>query len=221
MGSVMLWAMPNGNALLSTIRVLSDVERAEAERELVPIAREAALGRLAADVAHDVANPLFGVLGLVDLLLEDATPGSEDESRLRLLHQTTGEMKRTLQTLLDFARAEPGTAGTGDLVAACRTAIELVRHGVGKSLDLQSRYDVAALRVACGAAELVQLVLHLVLAARAADGAISVEVGEDGARVRPAGPEGLDIVIARRIAADHGGSVGEDAGAYVLRLPRS
>src|SRR3954452_17132408 len=112
-GSVMLSEVQGRSGLLSTIAALPEDRRAEAERELVPIAREAALGRLAADVAHDVANPLFGVLGLVDLLLEDATPGSEDESRLRLLHQTTGEMKRTLQTLLDFARAEPGTARAG------------------------------------------------------------------------------------------------------------
>src|SRR3954471_24811434 len=116
----MLSGVPARDALLSTIRSLSDDARVEAERDLVPLAREAALGRLAADVAHDVANPLFGVLGLVDLLLEDAAPGSEDEARLRLLHQATGEMKRTLQSLLDFARSTPGEPTSGDLVAATR-----------------------------------------------------------------------------------------------------
>src|SRR3954453_22282832 len=114
----MLSGMQGGNGLLSTIVGLPDDRRVEAERDLVPLAREAALGRLTADVAHDVANPLFGVLGLVDLLLEDATPGSEDETRLRLLHQTTGEMKRPLQILLDFARTTPGESEVGDLVTA-------------------------------------------------------------------------------------------------------
>src|SRR3954451_18951980 len=143
----MLSGVPARDALLSTIGSLSDDERAEAERELVPLAREAALGRLAADVAHDVANPLFGVLGLVDLLLEDATPGSEDEARLRLLHQATGEMKRTLQVLLDFARTTPGESEVGDLVTAARAAIALVRQGAGKSLDLEAQYDARELRV--------------------------------------------------------------------------
>src|SRR4051812_45548663 len=162
----MLSAVQGQDDLLSTIAALPEERRAEAERELVHLAGEAALGRLAADVAHDVANPLFGVLGLVDLLLEDATPGSEDEARLRLLHQTTGEMKRTLQVLLDFARATPGESSVGDVVGATRAALTLVRHGAGKSLDLDARYDVLELRVACGDTELVQLMLHLVLAAR-------------------------------------------------------
>ena len=74
-GSVMLWRMSDARlTLLSTILSLPDDQRPRVERELVPLARAAALGELAADVAHDVANPLFGVLGLVDLLLEDAAP---------------------------------------------------------------------------------------------------------------------------------------------------
>jgi signal transduction histidine kinase len=211
--------MRDPDVLLSTIGSLSDGRRAEAERELVPLAREAALGRLAADVAHDVANPLFGVLGLVDLLLEDAAPGSEDEVRLRLLHQTTVEMKRTLQILLDFARATPGESAAGDVVVAARAALVLVRHGIGKSLDLDARYDVHELRVACGEAELVQLLLHLVLASRSAGGPIRVEVAAGTARVSPVGPDGLDIVVARRIATDHGGTLEALDSAYVLRLP--
>jgi signal transduction histidine kinase len=215
----MLFEMAKRDALLSTIGSLSDDRRAEAERELVPLAREAALGRLAADVAHDVANPLFGVLGLVDLLLEDATPGSENESRLRLLHQTTGEMKRTLQILLDFARATPGESAVGDVVAATRAALALVRHGIGKSLDLDARYDVLELRVECGEAELVQLLLHLVLAARTTGEPIRVAIADGAARVSPTGSNGLDVLVARRIAVDHGGTLDEDDGAYELRLP--
>ena len=45
----------------------------------MPLARSAALGDLAADVGHDIANALFGVLGLVELLLEDASPARQDE----------------------------------------------------------------------------------------------------------------------------------------------
>src|ERR1700688_4174701 len=87
--------------LLSTLLSLPDDRRAAVERLLVPLARSAALGELAADVAHDVANPLFGAIGLVDLLLEDAAPASEEAARLQLLQQTTLEMKGTLQVLLD------------------------------------------------------------------------------------------------------------------------
>jgi signal transduction histidine kinase len=217
----MLSQVQGRNSLLSTIAALSEDTRAEAERDLVPLAREAALGRLAADVAHDVANPLFGVLGLADLLLADATPGSEDETRLRLLHQTTGEMKGTLQSLLDFARATPGESAVGDLVEATRAAVALVQHGTGKSLDLEARYDVQELRVACGGAELVQAVLHLVLAARSREAPIRVTVGDAVLRIAPAARDRLDVVAARRIALDHGGSLDEIDGAFELRFQPS
>src|SRR2546423_13764193 len=84
------------SVLLSTILSLSDDRRAEVERELVAPARAAALGELAAGVAHDVANPLYGVLGLVDLLLEDAAAGSNDEARLRLPRATARGEERDL-----------------------------------------------------------------------------------------------------------------------------
>src|SRR4051812_37817752 len=98
MGSVMLWRMSDARlTLLSTILSFPDDQRPALERELVPLARSAALGDLSADVAHDVANPLFGVLGLVDLLLDDAAPGTDDEARLRLVRQAALEMKATLR----------------------------------------------------------------------------------------------------------------------------
>jgi signal transduction histidine kinase len=206
------------DALLSTLRSLSDGGRAAVERELVELGREAALGRLAADVAHDVANPLFGVLGLLDLLLEDTTPGSEDEARLRLLHQTTLELKRTVQELLDFARTVPGEGGRGDLERAAKTAVALVRHGIGKTLALEESYDGGAGEVACGEGELRQLLLHLLLAARSTDEPVRVEVARGLARVAPAA-SGLDALAARRIALDHGGSLETVDGAFELRLP--
>jgi signal transduction histidine kinase len=214
----MLSGMGSGLALLSTIRDLPAEERREAERALVPLARSGALGDLAADVAHDVANPLFGVLGLVDLLLHDAPPGSDDEERLRLLHRTTLELKETLQALLDFAR--PGAqAGPGDLAAAARSALSLVRHGPGHSLEVEECLPAAPELVACSEGLLEQAALHLLLAARDAGGTVSLAVDAGALRVAPAGAESLGLVAAARIAADHGGALEREGEAWRLRLP--
>src|SRR2546427_1071454 len=86
--------------LLATLLSLPDGRRASVERELVELTRSAALGELAGDVGHDAANALFGGIGLVDLLLQDATPGSEEEARLQLLQTTMLELKTILGTLL-------------------------------------------------------------------------------------------------------------------------
>ena len=207
--------------LLSTL-ALTDEQRTALEQELLPLARSAALGALTADIAHDLANPLFAVLGHVDLLLLDAEPGSPQEQRLRLVKQTALELKDGLRTLLDFARPPEGVASAA-LDDAARVATALVRHGYGKELQIAATYPAGPVVVNCPPGDLAQAVLHLVAAAREAAGnagSIEVVVTADGVlRVRPTVAEGLGVVAAARIAADHGGSLEADADALVLRLP--
>jgi signal transduction histidine kinase len=203
---------------LSTILSLSDDQRVTLERELTPLARAAALGDLAADVAHDIANPLFGVLGLVDLLIEDAAAGSEDEDRLRLLRQTALEMKATLHILLEFARTPDGQPAEASLEDAARQALELLRHGVGRSLVVDERYPDRPASVPCPPGALVQAVLHLLLAARGT-GRIEIEVDNRSLRISPSPVESLGVLVATRIAVDHGGTVERAEGSLTLRWP--
>ena len=188
------------------------------ERELTPLARAAALGDLAADVAHDIANPLFGVLGLVDLLIEDAAAGSEDEDRLRLLRQTALEMKATLEILLEFARSPDGEPAEASLEDAARQALELLRHGVGRSLEVDERYPPGPAIVPCPPGALALAVLHLLLATRET-GRIELEVGNRSLRVSPSPVESIGVLVAARITVDHGGTVERAEGSLTLRWP--
>jgi signal transduction histidine kinase len=220
MGSVMLCSMPDAQwTLLSTILSLPDEERPSVERELLPLVRSAALGNLAADVAHDVANPLFGVLGLVDLLLEDATPGTDDEVRLQLVSQSALEMKATLAGLLDFARPAASEAPRADLAEAVQAALGLVRHGIGKLLEVDERYPAEPQLVACPEPLLRQAALHLLLAARAGTEKLTLEVSGGALTISPGARESLGTLTAARIAADHGGTVEVGDAALTLRLP--
>jgi signal transduction histidine kinase len=206
--------------LLSTL-ALTDEQRTALEQQLLPLARSAALGALTADIAHDLANPLFAVLGHVDLLLLDAEPGSPLQQRLQLVKQTALELKDGLRALLDYARPPEGLASAA-LDDAVRVATALIRHGYGKELQIAATYPAEPVVVQCPPGELAQAVLHLVAAAREAAGdagSIEVAVTADGVlRVRPAAAGGLGVVAAGRIAADHGGSLEADGDALVLRL---
>jgi signal transduction histidine kinase len=204
--------------LLSTLLSLPDDRRAAVERLLVPLARSAALGELAADVAHDVANPLFGAIGLVDLLLEDAAPASEEAARLQLLQQTTLEMKRTLQVLLDFARLAGESAGQVALDEAVRSALQLLRHGTGRALAVEERYPPEPVIVPCPPGALVQAVLQLLLAARNARGLV-VEVSGPTLRISPAPAESVGTLVAERIVTDNGGRLDRDETSVTLRWP--
>lgn len=208
--------MPEMNSLLSTLLSLPDDRRAAIERELVPLARAAALGELAADVAHDVANPLFGAIGLVDLLLEDAAQGSEEATRLELLAQATSQMRRTLDVLLDFARLAGDEAQNARLRDATRAALRLLRHGVGKTLEVEERYVDNGEHVPCPPGLLVQAVLQFLLAAR---GAAPLILDVEGAalRITPAPAETLGAHVAGRIVTDHGATVERDERSLTVR----
>jgi signal transduction histidine kinase len=71
---------------------------------LVEAGRLVALGELAPGAAHEVNNPLFAILGLVEFLLLEAQPGSKAHERLVLIQQSGNEIREVVKAVLDFAR---------------------------------------------------------------------------------------------------------------------
>jgi signal transduction histidine kinase len=200
---------------LSTLQALPDGERAEAERALVPLARRAAIGALAADVAHDAGNALFGVIGLLGLIVDDRPLGRD---RYELLLSSSNELDRTLRPFLAFARAGDDEGADSDLAALAREAVALYRHGLRKVEPLEVDLPEEPVRVAVPPSVAGQAVVHLLLAA---DLASSIALRDGALTVAPAREPSLDEVIAARIAADRGGALTREHGAYVLRLPSS
>lgn len=206
----------------STLTELSDEQRAALERELVPSARAAAVGDLAADIGHDLANPLFAVIALVDLLLLDATLAAGVVERLELVKETSLGLKESLRALTIFVRPAEGHE-SASLDDAVRLAVSLVRRGRAKELAVTASYPGEPVVVHCPAGLLTQAALHVLAAGRAAagdTGAVEVEVSAGGAlRVGPAAPDGLGVLAAGRIALDHGGELTREGEGLVLRLP--
>ncbi len=200
-------------ALLSTLQSLPDDERATVERALVPLARRAAIGALAADIAHDAGNALFGVIGLLELILADEPLGRD---RRELLLSSSRDLDRTLRPFLQFARAGDDAGARSDLAELVREAVSLYRHGLRKVEPLAVDVPEGPVRVAVPPSLAGQAVVHLLLAA---DLAASIELRDGAVRIAPVREQSLDEIVAARIAADHGGSLAREDGAYVLRLP--
>jgi two-component system, NtrC family, sensor histidine kinase HydH len=105
-------------------RVIEQLQRTR--REAVKAERLAAVGELAAGVAHEVRNPLTSVKLLIQAIERNQMPGSTDEQRLRIVQQEVARIETTIQELLDFARPPKLRRVQHDVRDTLRRALNLV-----------------------------------------------------------------------------------------------
>lgn len=106
-------------------QVLSDL--ADARREVHRNERLAAVGQLAAGVAHELRNPLTAVKLLVQTSAQKAPANGLEPERLAVVQEEIARMENTIQSLLDFARPSDPQRGVCDLQESLRRAVNLVQ----------------------------------------------------------------------------------------------
>jgi two-component system NtrC family sensor kinase len=84
------------------------------------------LGKLAADLAHELNNPLGVILGFADLLLEKMEPGSKHYDMLKTIERQGLNCKRIIENLLSFARHPESNEYSTDVNASIEKVLSLV-----------------------------------------------------------------------------------------------
>lgn len=128
----------------------------------------ATLGELVAAVAHEVSNPLSGIIAFAELLLDDDLAPEQRESVELILHEAD-RAHRVLRDVLSFARAPAPASPAANVnevvqrVARLR-ALHQRRAGVALDMDLDPASPVAS----CAPEKLEQVILNLVINAEQA-----------------------------------------------------
>lgn len=101
-------------------------ELQRARREAVRAERLAAVGELAAGVAHEMRNPLTSVKLLIQAVRRNQTQASPDAERLHVVEQEIARMETTIKELLDFAKPPQLRRVRHDVRDTLRRALTLV-----------------------------------------------------------------------------------------------
>jgi signal transduction histidine kinase len=118
-------AMEN-HALVARVRnQLTEVQRVQ--QQLLQASKLGAVGELAAAVAHEVNNPLTGILGFSELLMAECPPGDPHHEEATVIHTEAVRARSIIRALLEFARPRPPQRTPTDLNQLARTTLELVR----------------------------------------------------------------------------------------------
>jgi len=91
-----------------TARRQAEAENADLQKEAERAAHLAALGELAAGVAHEINNPVSGIISCAEILANKTALGSREHDLGRRILKEGDRIAFIVQSLLSFAREEPG-----------------------------------------------------------------------------------------------------------------
>lgn len=86
------------------------------------------LGRMAAGVAHEINNPLTGVMVFAHLMLKRTSPGSDDRKDLEVIIEQADRCKSITKGLLDFARSTPMKKSPSNVNSVLESSINLLKN---------------------------------------------------------------------------------------------
>ncbi len=149
----------------------------------------ASVGRLAAGIAHEVNNPLTGVLTFSHLLKEKPHLTEADRQDLDVIIQETTRVREIVRGLLDFARERPADKQRLDINDVLRRTLQLIRSQREFRVEVVEDYAADLPLVPGDRNQLQQVFLNLALnACEAMAGAgrlrVSTAETEEGVAVR-------------------------------------
>jgi signal transduction histidine kinase len=101
------------------------LENSRAYQRLKERDRLAALGEMAAGLAHEIRNPLGAIKASAQLLVENATEG--DTEFLEIIVEETDRLNRVVGSFLDYARPARGNPLPCDVTSAVDRTLQLLK----------------------------------------------------------------------------------------------
>src|SRR5208282_1137098 len=139
-----------------------------AHEQMLRVERMASIGKLAAVVAHEINNPLAGILVYAKLLKKHFSQQKETQgdtlSSLDLIESESRRCGEIVKNLMTFARTGSMNYEPADLNGVIDRCVRLVQHKLElANIELQLELAPGLPRVQCDAGQIEQVILALVM----------------------------------------------------------
>ena len=116
-------------------------ELKQTQAQLVQSTKLAAIGELAANIAHEINNPLTTVLGFASFLSERMPPADPMREELGLIQEEASRARDIVRDLLQFSRQRDFSPESADVNTVLEQVIAMVRRqGALSAIEVQERY---------------------------------------------------------------------------------
>ncbi|WP_051822171.1 PocR ligand-binding domain-containing protein [Desulfonatronum thiodismutans] len=195
--------------MVYVIRDVTERKRAEQEQEklqslFLQSQKMESVGTLAGGVAHDFNNLLQVVRGNMELLPQQATLGSQAQSRVQAVIKALDRAAVLVQQLLLFSRKAESSKIQVDLNHEVREVARMLERTIPKMITLELRLDPSAWPLTADPVQIEQIMLNL---ARNA-----VDAMPEGGKLTL---ETSNVVLDKDFVNHHPGS---SAGPHVLLI---
>jgi two-component system NtrC family sensor kinase len=140
---------------------VAELKRTQAQ--LIQSTKLAAIGELAANIAHEINNPLTSVLGFASYLAEQVPPGQPWREELDLIQEEAGRARDIVRDLLHFSRQREFIPQVTDLNTVLEQTLGMVRRqGALESITLREEYASGLAPVEIDVPRIKQVFLNLI-----------------------------------------------------------